>query len=52
MFSGQIILDAGEEESISYSELDYELISVARRNIPSLIQKRTEIYSIPKSFAN
>ena len=47
MFRGEILAEAGEGEEIIWGELDLKGVEEVRRNIPSLRQKRTDIYTLP-----
>ena len=46
--TGQIAAEAGEGEEIVYAEIDNSVVNEVRRNIPSLIQKRADVYHIPR----
>jgi predicted amidohydrolase len=47
VFRGEILAEAGEGEEIIWGELDIKSVEEMRRNIPSLRQKRTDIYTLP-----
>lgn len=41
---GRVVVDAGEGERVVYADLDAEAVAEMRRNIPTLRQKRTDVY--------
>lgn len=45
--TGEIVAEAGEGEEIIYADIDADQVAQVRQNIPSLKQKRTDIYSLP-----
>lgn len=45
--TGEIIAEAGEGEEIIYADISAEQIAQVRQSIPSLSQKRTDVYSLP-----
>lgn len=46
--TGEILVEAGEGEEIVYAEISAKQVAQVRQNIPSLSQKRTDIYSLPE----
>lgn len=45
------MLDAGEGEALVYADLDAEAVAEMRRSIPTLAQKRTDVY-VPATAIN
>lgn len=44
--TGEIIAEAGEGEEIIYADIEPEVIESVRKNIPSLKQRRLDVYSL------